>query len=376
MSITHYFQREISIPTKGSILLFGPRMTGKTSLLLKENFEATYDLLNQDLELKFRVRPELLFEECKKLPPGSRIFIDEVQKVPALLNSVQRGIDQLKQDYILSGSSARKLKRGGANLLGGRALDLKLYPLSQKELGSKFNLLQVLKFGTLPKIYSEQMMSEEIANDYLSSYVSTYIREEIQAEAATRNIGAFQRFLPIAAQSNAQTIQFETISRESSTPASTVKNYYQILEDTLLGLFLWPYSRSERKKIRPKFYFFDTGVVRALQNQIGILPSSSEYGFLFETWMINECIRINEYEKKRFHFSFWRERKNEIDLCVSKGNKVILGAEFKWGPETIPSETSRKFHLTFPQAELTLVSPHKNSPGITPLLFIQKLRNL
>ena len=341
MPLNTYFQREIIIPEKGTLLLLGPRMVGKTTVLEKESYSISYNLLNPVQELELRAKPEILLNKISQLSPGERVFIDEIQRVPELLNVVQIGIDKYQLDFILSGSSARKLRRGRANLLGGRALVRNLYPLTMNEMESHFDLNKVLKIGSLPKIMTESRENLTTAHDYLDSYVTTYIREEIQAEAIVRNLGAFQRFLPIAAQSNGQTIEFSNIARESSTPGSTVKEYYQIMEDTLLGFFLWPYNRKERKKARPKFYFFDTGVTRALQGKLSTEITPEERGILFETWFINELVRINEYLRKRLEFSFWRERNHEIDIFISQGGKAIAGVEIKSGSGTILPATKK-----------------------------------
>lgn len=340
-----------------SAFLFGPRMTGKTTLLRKLKTDEYFDLLDPELELQYRSQPKLFWEQVSILPEGTRIIIDEIQKVTQLLNYVQMGIDQYNHVYILSGSSARKLKRGGANLLGGRALELRLHPLTHTEVGQLFNLDYALQYGTIPKICS--LIAEKKWNraiGHLKSYVTTYIKEEIQAEAITRNVGSFQRFLNIAAQSNAQVIEFSNISRKCSVPASTVKEYYQILEDTLIGFFLWPFNHSERKKARPKSYFFDCGVIRAIQNRLLDPPLSREKGFLFETWFLNELIRIRDYLGKPHEFSFWRERNHEIDILITKGQKPLLAIECKSTNTDIPASTIRCFRDKFPDIKLILSS--------------------
>ena len=349
------FNREISLPQKGSLLLFGPRMVGKTTLLERGNYALTYNLLDPNLELKLRSHPGRLLDDITTLSAGTRIFIDEIQRVPDLLNVVQIGIDKYRLDFVLSGSSARKLRRGGGNLLGGRALYRRLYPLTMKEMDDRFDFKKTLCIGSLPKIVTDAQTDLQIAYDYLYSYINTYIREEIQAEAVVRNLGAFQRFLPVAAQSNAQTIEFSNISRECSIPASTVKEYYQVLEDTLLGFFLWPFDRNERKKARPKFYFFDTGVVRALQGSLHSEISSKEKGFLFETWLINELIRINEYMGKYLEISFWRERNHEVDILLQKASKPVAGIEIKTGKSKMRPATKKRFEMRFPGIPLYTV---------------------
>ena len=379
MQLSPHYHREIEVPQKGTILLLGPRMVGKTTLLAGLPHSLSYNLLEPQTEMELRSRPGKLLEDLARLAPRERVFIDEIQRVPELLNVVQIGIDKHRLDFALSGSSARKLKRGRANLLGGRAIVRTLFPLTMKEMGESFDLASVLQLGSLPKIVAEfQVGGFARARDYLDSYAITYIREEIQAEAIVRTLGAFQRFLPIAAESNGQTIVFSNIARESSTPSSTVKEYYQILEDTLLGFFLWPYDRKERKKSRPKFYFFDTGVVRVLQGRLGTPMNPVERGILFETWMINEAVRINEYLGKRLEFSFWREHRHEVDLLISRAGEVLCGVEIKSGRSGLAEATRKKFQVRFPNAPLYIVSPAGESEGeaLTYPDFLEWLRRL
>ncbi len=342
---------------RSSAFLFGPRMTGKTTLLNMLTPDEYFDLLDPELELQYRSKPGIFWEQISALRKGSLIIVDEIQKVPALLNYVQMGIDRLGHRFILSGSSARKLKRGGANLLGGRALELKLHPITYLEAESRFSLDQAIQYGTIPKIFNLLLEGDnELAQLHLKSYITTYIKEEIQAEALTRNVGSFQRFLAIAAQSNGQVIEFSNISRESSVPASTVKEYYQILEDTLIGFFLWPFDRNERKKARPKSFFFDCGVVRAIQNRLQDPPTAREKGFLFETWMINELTRIRDYYNKPHEFSFWRERNHEVDILISDGHGPLLAVECKSGSGEIAKGTIRKFKERFHGVPLIVAS--------------------
>ncbi len=203
---------------------------------------------------------------------------------------------------------------------------------------------------------------KDAARSLLRSYATTYIKEEIQAEAATRNIGAFQRFLQVAVQGNAQVVEFASISRECSVPASTVKEYYSILEDTLLGDFLWPWDRSERKKARPKFYFFDCGVVRAIQNRLNDPPTPPEMGFLFETWFVRELRRLRDYGDKAHEFSFWREGNHEIDLLIMGGHGPILAVECKSGKDLVSPQTLRAFRARFPKVPLVVASLHDQVP--------------
>ncbi|NLI80050.1 MAG: ATP-binding protein [Candidatus Riflebacteria bacterium] len=352
------FRRELDPGGRGaSAFLFGPRMTGKTTLLRRLPVAAFFDLLDPRLELVYRAHPERFQEEIAALPKGAVIVVDEVQRVPALLDYVQMGIDRRDQIFLLSGSSARKLRRGQANLLGGRALDLRLHPLSVREIGTRFDLQQSLQFGTLPKIATLlRDGKEDLARGLLASYVTTYLKEEIQAEALTRNLGAFQRFLAVAGQGNGQIIEFANVSRDCAVAASTVKEYYQILEDTLIAFFLWPFDHCERKKRRPKSFFFDCGVVRALQNRLHDPPTPQEKGFLFEQWFVNEVRRIRDYQGKPHEFSYWREREHEVDLLVQKGNQVLMGIECKSGSADLKAATANLFRQRFPGVPLIVAS--------------------
>jgi predicted AAA+ superfamily ATPase len=342
---------------KGSAFLFGPRMTGKTTLIRNLQKAASYDLLDPEEELRLKQSPSLFWEEIQAFPKNSLVVVDEIQKVPALLNYAQKGIEELGLRFILSGSSARKLRRGGANLLGGRAHDLRLHPLTEREMGSRFDLSRALQYGTLPKFAETAVEGDlEETKSLLRAYYTIYIKEEIQAEALTRNVGAFQRFLNVAAQANGQVIEFQNISRECSVPASTVKEYFAILEDTLIGEFLWPWDRSERKKARPKFFFFDTGVVRSIQNRLSDPPTNQELGFLFETWFIRELIRLRDYLRKSHEFYFWREGSHEIDVLVMNRGEPVLAVECKSGNESLSHSTLAAFRSRFPKVPLVIAS--------------------
>ena len=370
------FKRALRLgSTRRSAFLFGPRMTGKTSLLKELPADLFVDLLDPELELRLKTSPRLFWEQVLALKDRALVVVDEVQRVPALLDYAQKGIEEKGLSFILSGSSARKLKRGGANLLGGRARDLKLHPLTRGELGENFDVRKACRFGTLPGV--SQCLArgdEEEARSLLRSYATTYVKEEIQAEALTRNVGAFQRFLQVAVQGNSQIVEFANISRECSVPASTVKEYYSILEDTLMGDFLWPWAASERKKARAKFYFFDCGVVRAIQNRLGDPPTPDENGFLFEAWFIREMRRLRDYGDKEHQFSFWREKTHEVDLLVEGGRGPLLAVECKTGSGGISPQTVAAFRSSFPRVPLVVASlsdavPRRLESGVDVLPF-------
>lgn len=372
------FERLLNLhKINGSLFIFGPRMTGKTSLLRGLTSQLFINLLDPETHLELQQSPKHFWEQLGALKKNNLVILDEVQRVPVLLDYVQRGLDEKHLRFILSGSSARKLRRGGANLLGGRAQDLRLHPLTHREVGERFDLALVLQFGSLPKIADLVLQGRlEEARQYLRAYYTTYIKEEIQAEALTRNVGAFQRFLAIAAQSNGQVIEFANISRECGVPMSTVKEYYSILEDTLLGDFLWPWGRSERKKSRPKFYFFDTGVIRSLQNRLVDPPTPSELGFLFETWFVREAIKLRDYAQSGVEFFFWREGKHEIDLIASKNGVPVLAVECKTGVVDSTPAACHLFKEKFPAVPLVITSlQDANRRRLDSGVFVEPWKN-
>ena len=318
------------------MFLFGARNTGKSTLIehYYDQFGAFYfDLLDQDLEQQLHVRPNIFYDMVIALPSRQQyIIIDEIQKVPELLNVVQRLMKDKDRFYIMSGSSARKLKREGVNLLAGRAFVYHLYPLSYVELGSQFNLEQALQWGTLPEILN--CHTDDDKKTFLMSYSHTYLKEEIVAEQFVRDLVPFRRFLEVAAQCNGQIINYANLARDIHVDDKTVKSYFSLLEDTLIGYMLEPYHGSLRKRAhqKPKFYFFDTGVVRALARHLTIplLPSTSAYGYAFEHFIINECIRLCSYMKKDYQFSYLRTVTDmEIDLIIDRPGQSTLLIEIK-----------------------------------------------
>jgi uncharacterized protein len=319
-----------------SFFLFGARGTGKTHLLkeIYSNADNWYiDLLNPDLARKYLLSPNILIKELdgRKIKP-EWIIIDEVQKVPILLDLVHQLIESRNQKFILSGSSARKLKRGGANLLAGRAFMYNLFPLSSREIGDSFEVNDALRWGTLPKIYNLEENEDKM--EYLRAYANTYVREEILQEQIIRNLAPFQRFLQVAAQMDCRIINFANIARDTGTTIPTVQSYYQILEDTLLGFSLPAFNESIRKrqKSSPKFYFFDAGVKRALAEELNVevRPQTSQYGYAFEQLVINEINRLQNYLRKDFRLSYLlTEAEVEIDLIIERPGEKRVAIEIK-----------------------------------------------
>ncbi|MFP5459839.1 MAG: ATP-binding protein, partial [Bacteriovoracia bacterium] len=277
--------------------------------------------------------PEQLKEMIDaKRPAPQWVIIDEIQKIPKLLDVIHQVLFDKKIKFALTGSSARKLKRDAANLLAGRAFSYYLYPFSFLELGDQFDLNRALAFGTLPSVL--QFDTQQDIKRFLLSYVHTYVKEEVLVEQLVRNIDPFRAFLEVAAQSNTEIINYTTLAKEAGINSKSVERYFSILADTLLGYFLEPYSRSvrERQRRAPKFYFFDCGVVRAISQEINqeLLPSTFEYGKLFDQMVICEFFRLNQYYEKNWKFSYLRTGAGvEIDLIIEKSRKEVILVEIK-----------------------------------------------
>lgn len=307
-----------------SILLLGPRGTGKSTWIAQHFHEATrYDLLDTREALRLEREPSRLFNELRTVPAGGWVVLDEVQKVPALLDEVQRLIESCGLRFILCGSNARKLKRSGVNLLAGRAIEARMFPLVSAEIGPNFDLQAALATGTLPLAVTG---TDPVG--FLTTYAHTYLNEEIRAEAVTRNVASFSRFLEIAARQNAQVTNLSNISREAGVARSTVQNYFEIISDTLLGYWVepWKLKRATKQVAHPKFYLFDTGVTRALSGRLPYPPSQEETGPLLETYLFHEIRSFLGYSKLRYNLHFWRSHDGtEVDLlCETREGYVAI----------------------------------------------------
>jgi len=362
------FSRFRKFPQRQNFFLFGPRGTGK-STLLAEKFERNntvwFDLLDSKIEQQFSENPSDLYAMIKALPNEiTNVVIDEIQKVPKLLDEVHRLIEEKKRQFILTGSSARKLKRGGANLLAGRAFVYHLYALSCFELKDAFNLDQALHWGTLPKIFSLEDTNDKEA--FLRAYAETYLKEEIWDEHLVRKLPPFRKFLEVAAQCNGKIINYANIAKDVGVDDKTVKEYFSVLEDTLIGFFLEPYHNSFRKRLseKPKFYFFDTGVVRSLSRRLSVplLPKTFAYGEAFEHFVILEFIRLGSYFQPEYRFSYLRTAGDvEIDLVVERPGKSLLCIEIKSSDTIDESSVSSFKRLTqdIPDCEAIVLSQHR-----------------
>jgi len=362
-------QRLINLPESHSFFLFGARGTGK-SWLLRERLPAQQthyiDLLTaRDFE-ELSQRPGLLSERVARLGLGKQwVVIDEVQRVPEILNMVhleieahsrsRMGIGQERPKdrqllFALTGSSARKLRRGQANLLAGRAFLRHLYPLIYSEFPSTYSISDALRWGGLPRVITET--SDEARAELLSVYVHTYLREEILAEQLARSAPPFRRFLEVAAQANGQILNYTSIARDVGVSPHTVQSYYQILEDTLIAERIEPFHESIRKRQRtaPKFYFFDIGVQRALMGALREEPTPRSYSFgrIFEHFIVCEIIRRNSYLDRDFRFSYLRTKDDlEIDLVIERPGAPRALVEIK-SSERINDEHLRSLSLLGP----------------------------
>lgn len=329
------FQRHINIPlkTRKSFFLFGPRGTGKTTWLRHHLPEALFiNLLRAEHYNRLTADPGLIRE---MIPTGYHdwIIIDEIQRVPELLNEIHDLIETNHHIFILTGSSARKLRQKGVNLLAGRALTYYLHPLTAGEQQTAFDLSQSLNYGHLPARFSESDPGK-----YLQDYVQTYIREEVLQESVTRNIGHFSRFLEIAGFSQGTVLNISDIAREAYIDRAKAENYFSILEDLLIGVRLPVFNRRAKRKLirHQKFYYFDAGVFRAIR-PVGPLDSDAELdGPALETLVLQEIRAINDYLQCGYQLYFWRTKNGlEVDFILY-GPQGLIAIEVKRSAHVSP----------------------------------------
>ncbi|MBI4405551.1 MAG: ATP-binding protein [Deltaproteobacteria bacterium] len=347
------YSRLITAPKNESFFLFGPRGTGKSSWVTATFPRANYiDLLDDSNYTELLASPGRLVKWVKN--PAEYIIVDEVQKIPGILDEVHRLIESKKWKFILTGSSARKLKRGGANLLAGRAITKKMFPLTARELSKDFDLLRALKYGTIPK----SVLSEE-PKTFLKSYVSTYLKEEIKAEGLTRNVGAFVRFLESASFSQGQVLNVSGVGDDAHIKQKVAESYFEILEDLLLATELPVFSRRAKRKLvaHPKFYFFDVGVFNSIRPR-GPLDSDEEIrGISFESFVLQDLQAMNDYLDWEYKAHYWRtSSKMEVDL-VLYGKRGLQAIEVKAGHilRNDDFESLNQFKLDYPEANCFLI---------------------
>ena len=317
-----YFHRFLPLP-KETFFLWGPRQAGKTTWL-KESLPGAFriDLLKTDERMRYEIEPARLRQEIRALPSDHRIVIDEIQKVPALLDEVHFLIQEEGRRFVLCGSSARRIRRSHANLLGGRALKRELLGLSALEIGSVFSLVRMLNHGALPPHYLSDSPAELI-----EAYVDLYLKEEILDEGLSRNLPVFSAFLRAAAIGDTEVTNFSNIARECGVASSTVRGYYEILEDTLVGAFLPAFTRRANRRVQhaPKFYFRDVGVVNHLVRRGTIREGAESFGKAFENWILHELsVRARSAPGGGQELSYWRLSSGiEVDFVLGDAEVAI-----------------------------------------------------
>ncbi len=320
-----YIQRTLDLPAllkQKSHFLFGPRQTGKSSLIARLLGNArVYDLLDSSVYLAMSREHGRLAQEIG--PQDRVVVIDEIQRLPELLNEVHRLIERRGIRFLLTGSSARKLRRGGVNLLGGRARTKHLHPLTSHELGGRFDLARAIECGLLPSIY----FSDSPRAD-LDAYAGSYLQQEIVAEGATRNVPAFSRFLRVAALCNGTIVNFTNLASDAQVARTTVYEYFEILKDTLIlyELPAWRLSRKRKPLASSKYYFFDVGVVSVLQGRV-FRPGTPEFGEAFETVLMHELLSYSDYVSGQ-PLAYWRSTSGfEVDFII--GDHTAVEAKAK-----------------------------------------------
>lgn len=351
----------IDLPKNRSAFLWGPRKTGKTTLLRQQFADAFWiDLLDYELFLLLNREPTRL-RRILDAQTSQTVVIDEVQKIPHLMDEIHWLMENRQYRFLLSGSSARKLRRGEVNLLGGRAWRFELHPLVSAELAD-FDLETALVCGFLPSHY----LSLDCRMD-LQAYVHDYLKEEVQAEALTRNLPAFSKFLLSAAATNGMLLNYSNAARDAGVSVKTIREYYQILEDTLIGRILPPWKKASSRRLieTAKFFFFDVGLVSALLNRYSLSPGTMEFGRAFEQFILQECWAYRQYSRKDFPISFWRTASgSEVDIILGEADAAI---EVKAG-EHAATRQPKGLHL-FNQEHMArksfIVSRNKHPEKIT-----------
>ena len=304
-----------------SIFLFGARQTGKSTYLRRHCPDAIYiDLLDTEIRKLYSQRPVSLYEQLKSKPSGTLVIIDEIVEVPMLLNEVHRLISEYDISFVLCGSSARKLKRKGYNTLGGRAYPCYFYPLVSAEV-PEWDIDKAVNDGMLPKHYLAAN-----AGRLLSAYIDVYLKEEIKEEALVRNLDAFQRFMEVAALTNGEMVNFANIASDCGVSAVTVKEYFAILQDTLIGYMIPAYAHVMKRKVvsAPRFYYFDVGVANYLLHRRNLKRGTVEYGHAFEHLIMQELIAYIGYTHNELKLTYWRTYTGlEVDAVIGDAQLAI-----------------------------------------------------
>ena len=341
-------------PRRQSFFLFGPRGVGKTAWVRARFPDAlVFDLLDSETYTRLLAAPSRLADQ---IPTAYRgwVVLDEIQRIPDLLNEVHRLIEARRLRFVLTGSSARKLRRRGVNLLAGRAVTRFMHPLSARELGGDFDLPRTLRHGCLPFA-----CTEPDPRDYLRSYVTTYLREEVQQEGFARNLAAFARFLEAASFSQGAVLNMAGVARESAVSAKVVEDYFSILEDLLIAVRLPVFAKRAKRRMiaHPKFYFFDAGVFQTIRPR-GPLDAPEEIaGPALETLMLQQLRALNDYLDLGYTLSYWRTATGEEVDFVLYGQRGLVAIEVKLAQRVRPDDLRglRRFREVYPEARTLLV---------------------
>jgi len=348
------YPRLLQPPPKQSFFLFGPRGVGKTAWAHQQFPDALFfDLLDYPTYTQLLAAPQRLGDQ---VPQGYKgwVVVDEIQRVPELLNEVHRLIESRRLRFVLTGSSARKLRHRGVNLLAGRALTCHLHPLTALELGSDFNLKHALRWGCLPLACTSGK-----PQDFLNSYAATYLREEVQQEGFARNISAFNRFLEAASFSQASVLNMASVSRECAVSAKVVEDYFSILEDLLIAVRLPVFTKRAKRRMiaHPKFYYFDAGVFQAIRPRGPLDDLEQIHGAALETLFLQQARAFNDYAALGYRFHYWRTSTgNEVDF-VLYGERGLRAFEVKMARNIRPDDlrTLQHFRADFPEAKMHLL---------------------
>lgn len=360
---------QLSSELESSVFLFGARQTGKSIFLGMQFPNAVYiDLLDAKMRRRFRARPELLYEMLQDKQESSIVVIDEIPLVPELLNEVHRLIQQKNLRFVLCGSSARKLKRKGHDTLGGRALPCYFYPFVSAEI-AHLDLDKALLYGMLPPHYLAKNPER-----LLDGYIDVYLREEIKEESLVRNLDAFERFMEVAATCDGEIVNYENIASDCQVSAKTVKEYFGILSDTLIGYTIPAYTKVVKRKVvqAPKFYYFDVGVYNHLLNRTSLAPGTSEYGHCFEHFVIQELVAYIGYTHNRKKLTYWHTYNGkEVDAVIGEAE---IGIEIKSTDEVQNKHMSnfKEYLEEFPNSRSIVVSrdPITRRVGNVEVIYI------
>ena len=362
-----------------SVFFFGARQTGKTTLLLKLFPNSKfYDLLETNTYERMRRNPSLLRQELAEAEEGEIVIIDEIQLIPELLNEVQWLIVRKGLHFILSGSSARKLKRKGANMLGGRAVRNILYPLVSAEIPD-FDIIRAVNSGMLPTHYLATSDRQLIKRQ--QAYISVYLKEEIAAEALVRNLSSFNRFMEVAALTDGEMVNYNNLAQDCGIDAKTVKEYFTILEETLIGYMVPAFTRTVKRRLNqaPRFYYFDVSLPNYLLHRHGMQPGSDDFGHAFEHLIIQEIIAFLGYHDLENMLSYWHTYTGyEVDAVLGDA-KVAVEIKSTREVQSKHLKGLKAFSEEHPDARLIVVSLDSsprlfNGVEVMPVLhFLQEL---